>query len=240
MAIITISRGSFAGGKAVAERLARRLDCPSLSREEVLAEAANTYGVSAAELSATLNDPPPVWQQVPGKRLAYVKCVTAVLLEHARKGALVYHGYVGHLLLSDLPQVLRVRVIADLEYRIQSAMRQANLGRDEAVAYIERMDRDRSRWARFLYGVEWEDPHQYDLLINLGRMSADSACEAIARLSQQPEFAPSPDHQRHLDDASLSCRVWAALAKNPATRSAGIQVAARDGSVVVHGTVHTA
>jgi len=43
-----------------------------------------------------------------------VKCVTAVLLDHARQGNLIYHGHVGHLLLSGISHVLRVRVIADM------------------------------------------------------------------------------------------------------------------------------
>jgi cytidylate kinase len=239
MAIVTISRGSFAGGQAVAERLCARLGYPSLSREQVLLEAASDYGVSAAELTSSLNQSPPFWQQVPGKRLAYVKCVTAVLLGHARSGNLIYHGYVGHLLLSDLPQVLRVRVIADMEFRIKAAMERADLKRDQAVARIEKMDRERSRWARFLYAVEWDDPHQYDLVLNLGRLSADSACEAIARLSEQQEFSPTPEHQKRLEDASLSCRVWAALAHNPETRGVGIQVAATDGEVVISGSVRS-
>ena len=72
MAIITISRGSFAAGRSVAERLAERLDYPILGREEVLSETASDYGVSEKELSKTMNGAPPFWQQVPGKRLAYV------------------------------------------------------------------------------------------------------------------------------------------------------------------------
>ena len=239
MAIITISRGSFAGGSAVAKRLAERLGHPSLSREEVLSEAARDYGISEADLQKSLDRKPPFWQQVPGTRLAYVKCVTAVMLANAKDGNLVYQGNVGHLLLSEIPQVLRVRVIADTQYRIRAAMESANLGQEEAIAYIERVDKDRSRWARLLYGVEWEDPTQYDLIVNVGRISEDSVCETIAHMAEQKEYQTTPDSQKLLDDFSLSCRVWATLAKNADTRSAGIQVDADDGEVVVGGTVNS-
>jgi cytidylate kinase len=237
MAIITISRGSFAGGKAIAEGLAGRLGYPYLSREQVLLEAAREYGVSEAELTKSLNQSPPLWQQVPGKRMTYVKCVTAVLLEHARDGNLIYHGFVGHLLLAGISQVLRVRVLAEMEYRIKSAMVQANFTREQAIDYIQRVDRDRSRWARLLYGVDWEDPHQYDVILNLGRISAESACEMVVRMSEMAEFKPTPEGRRQLEDYSLGCRVWAALAKNPETRSAGIQVTADRGEVAITGTV---
>ena len=239
MAIITISRGSFAAGRSVAERLAERLDYPILGREEVLSETASDYGVSEKELSKTMNGAPPFWQQVPGKRLAYVKCVAAVILAHAEEGNLVYHGIAGHLILADIPQVLRVRVIADMQYRIKATMEEANLSQEEAVAYIQRVDKDRSRWGRLLYGVEWEDPSLYDLILNLGKVSAESATETVARMAEQREFESTGESKKQLDDFSLSCRVWATLAKNPVTRSAGIQVDADNGEVVIGGTINS-
>jgi cytidylate kinase len=237
MAIITISRGSFAGGKRVAEGLAQRLGYPCLGREEALQQAADEYGISESELILTLNEAPPFWQQIPGKRLAYVKCVTAVLLEHALQGNLVYHGHVGHLLLADLPGVLRVRVLADPEFRIEAAMKQTGLDRAQAIAHIQRVDKERARWAQLLYGVDWQDPNLYDVILNLGRVSADSGCETIARMTELPEYQLSDEASRRLEDFRLSCRVWGALARNPATRSAGLQITAKDGAVRITGSV---
>ncbi len=237
MATITISRGSFSGGKAVAEGLAERLGYALLSREQLLAEAADDYGISETELSAALDQTPPFWQQVPGKRLAYVRCVTAVLLDHVRHGDLVYHGYVGHLLLAGITPALAVRVIADLEMRIGSAMRLAKLSRGEALAYIQRVDRRRARWAKLLYGVDWHDPDQYDLTVNLARVPVPGAIDAIASMVRLPEYEPSAQSLKKLEDHSLSCRVWAALARDPAARSAEVHVEADAGRVCITGRV---
>ncbi len=237
MAIITISRGSFSGGKAVAEQLAERLGYPLLSREEVLLQAAEAYGISERELAESLNQPPPFWQQVLGKRLAYVKCVTAVLLEHVGQGSLVYHGNVGHLLLTGISHVLRVRVIAGLERRIAAAMAQAGLGREAAIAHIQRVDEARGRWAKVLYGVNWDDPAQYDVILNLDRLSVASACETVAQMAGLKEFQPTEQSRESLENLSLSCRVWAAMAKDPATRGAGLEVTAQGGEVLITGSV---
>ena len=237
MAIITISRGSYAGGRAVAERLAEHLGCPAVSREEVLSATTRDYGISEEELNKTLTGSGPFWQQVPGKRVAYVKCVTAAILDHAEDGNLVYHGIAGHLLLSTIPQVLRVRVIADMHYRVKATMDEANIKQEEAIAYIQRVDKQRSRWARLLYGVEWEDPSLYDLIINLGKVSEGTASTTIAGMAQQKEFEATPKNRKQLEDFSLGCRIWAALAKNPSTRSAGIEVTANGGEVVIGGKV---
>lgn len=235
MAIITISRGSYAGGSAVARAVAERLGHACLSREDVLARAAKDYDLHEEELRTALNESPAFWEQMPGKRLAYVKCVTAVLLDQAREGHLVYHGHVGHLLLGGVAHALRVRVIADLEFRLRAAMAQAGLTREQALAHIRQVDEERSRWARLLYGVEWHDPTQYHLTLNLGQLGVTTACEVIVRMAELPEFKPTPESQRHFEDLRLAARVWAALAKDPRTRSAGLHVVAHAGDIAISG-----
>ena len=237
MAIITISRGSFSGGKAVAERLGRRLEQPILSREDAIARAAEDFGIQESDLKATLSKSPPFWQQMPGKRLAYIKCITAVLLDCAREGNLIYHGHVGHLLLASVPHVLRVRVIADIEYRVKSALEKAGLEREAALAHIRRVDEARSQWARLLYGVDWEDPRHYSAVFNLEDISEDGVCEAIACMTELDEFKPTSEGTKCFEDLRLSCKVWASLAGNPKTRSAALEVTADDGDVLIQGTV---
>jgi len=241
MAIITISRGSFAGGKAVAERLGQRLGQrlgrPPLSREEVLARAAKEYGIQESELAKSLTTAPHNWQQVPGKRLAYVRCVTAALLDQASAGNLLYHGYVGHLHFAGVSHVLKVRVITDMEHRIQLAMDRNHLKREEAIAEIHRADENRRRWARFIYGVDWEDPTQYNVILNIGQMSVDGACETIARMSELADFQPTAESRKRFEDLRLSSKVWATLAKDHATRGAGVNVTADAGEVLIAGSV---
>jgi osmotically-inducible protein OsmY len=237
MAVITISRGSFAGGSAVARALAEQLGYRCLSREDALALATRDYGIHEEELRKSLNDSPRFWEEVPGKRLAYVKCLTAVLLDQAREGNLIYHGNVGHLLLTGIDHVIRVRVTAGIEYRVQAAMDQAGLSRDKALAHIRQVDEARSRWARLLYDVDWGDATQYHLTLSLGQIGVAGACSVIVRLAELDEFRPTDESRRQFEDLHLGSRVWAALAKEPLTRSAGIQVVARDGEVSITGNV---
>ncbi len=235
MPIITISRGSFAGGTSVAQALAKQLGYPCLGREDALAQAAEEYGIVEDELRRALNESPRFWEEVPGKRLAYVKCLKAVLLNQAREGNLVYHGNVGHLLVTGIPDALRVRVVADVNYRIEAAMQHASLTREKAVAYIRQVDESRRRWARLLYDVDCDDATQYHLVLNLGQIRLDSAVAVITRLWEQPEFRPTEESRRLFDDIHLTSLVWAALAKNPVTRSAGIHVEAQNGHVKITG-----
>jgi len=235
MAIITISRGTFSGGKALAERLAERLDYPCLSREDVIADAAKIYGISEEDLAAAIGEPPHFWQEVPGKRIAYLKCVTAALLDHAKEGDLVYHGHAGHLLLGGISHLIRIRVIANMDFRIRAAMERMNLGRDEAILYIEKVDKDRRKWTSFLYGVEWGDPALYDAVLNLERMDIESACETIIGMTKLDNFKSTPDSKKAFDNLVLSSRVWASLAKDDRTKTAYVKVVAADSTVIISG-----
>lgn len=237
MAIITISRGTFSGGNDLAECLSERLGYPRLGREEAIAEAEKEYGISLDKLTTAVKDPPSIWQQTVGPRLAYLKCITAAIMMHAPEGNLVYHGYAGHLLLSEVPQVLRIRVIACLEFRIKLAMKRMNLNYNDAVEYIEKVDKERSRWTYFLYGLEWQDPVLYDWVLNLEYISIENACELIACRIKLDDFKPTPKSQKAFADSLLSSRVWASLAKDERTRVASVQVSADSGVVTLSGSL---
>lgn len=237
MAIITISRGTFSGGNALAECLSARLGYPRLGREEAISEAEKEYGISLDKLTAAVKSPPSIWQQTIGPRVAYLKCLTAAIMDHAKEGDLVYHGYAGHLLLSGVPQVLRVRVIAGIESRIEMAIKQMNLTRNEAVEYIEKVDKERSRWTHFLYGLEWQDPVLYDWVLNLDSISIENACELVACRIKLDDYKSTPESQKAFEDALLSSRVWASLAKEERTRVASVQVTADSGVVTLSGSL---
>ncbi|MBN1847563.1 MAG: cytidylate kinase family protein [Deltaproteobacteria bacterium] len=237
MAIITISRGTFSGGKALAERIAERLGYPCLSREEVLAATTKEYGISEAEMTTAMNKPPPFWQQVPAKRLAYLKCVTAVLMERAKEGRLVYHGHAGHILLSGISHLIRIRLIADMAYRVEAAMERMGLDHDAAVSYIEKIDKERQKWTRFLYGVNWEDPQLYDAVFNLEQMNVSGICDLIVRMTELGVFKVTDQSKQVFEDLSLSSKVWAALAKDKRTRAVAIDIVSRNGQVTVSGSV---
>lgn len=234
MAIITISRGTYSGGKAVAESLGKKLGYPCISKEIIL-DAAEEFGVPEDKLIAAMEKPPNSWLQAPGKRIAHLNYVKYALLKRAKNDDLVYHGYAGHLLLGDIAHVMRVRVIADQEYRINAAMRLDNINRREAVSIIKKLDKHSHNWTRFLYGVDWKDPSLYDIIINLDRTSIEGAVEIIARMSELDDFKPDESSRAALNNQVLSSMIWAALTKDERTNVANLRVVADNGIVTISG-----
>jgi len=239
MALITVSRGSMSGGEALAKCVSERLEYPLVGRE-ILVEAASKLGVPEDTLRQKLEKSPGMWGRLVSNRRLYIIAVQATLAEHAADGNLVYHGHAGHLLLRNIPAVLRVRLIAPLEMRVRTLMDRQQMSRDAATEYIQNVDADRVRWTKFIYGMDWSDPSLYDLVINLEKMSLDTACSLIREGVSRPEFAASAETRKVLADFRLACRVRVALATNVETRNIELDIRALDGVVEISGDVPTA
>ncbi len=234
MSVITISRGSFSGGKLLAECLARRLGYRCIDRD-VIVERAAASGISQEDLRDALEKPPGFLDRFSHKKYIYLALIQAALAEEVRTGKAIYHGLAGHLLLRAGPQILRTRIIAPLEFRIGMAQARLKLDRDQAITYIERMDQQRRKWTQFLYGVDWGDPSLYDIVLNLETIDMEEACHVIATTAHERCFAFTPECQGAMDDLALSSRVRANLALNGSTSNLEVEVAAHGGVVSVKG-----
>ncbi len=236
MPIVTISRGSMSGGQALAQCICEALQIPCVGREIVI-EAAAKLGVPEEVLATKLERSPGLWDRLTSERRTYVAAVQAALAEHVASGNLVYHGYAGHLLLAKVPAVLRVRIIAPLDMRLEAVAERQGLDRAAGEAYIRKVDEERVRWAKMIYGVDLRDPALYDLVINLEHVSVKSACATIVEMLRQPEFVVTPQVLEAYADFALACRVRVALASSPTARGLALEVTAATGVVTVSGEV---
>ena len=234
MSIITISRGTFSGGKDLAESLARNLSYPCISRE-VIVEAAARYGASEAALSLALNHAPSLIDRLKRDRDRCLAYIRAVLCQHALEGDFIYHGYAGHHLLAGVHHMIRVRIVANVSYRISAAMKELQMTSRQAAAHINKVDEERRKWTRFLYGVAWEDPMNYDVVLNLEYLGVTGACAAVVRLTQLDQFQPTAESRKVLEDLALQSLVIAALARDERTRDADFRVRAENGVITIEG-----
>ena len=85
MPIITISRGSFSGGKMVAEGVAQMLGCRCIDRDQII-QKAEAWGVSQDDLRTAIEKPPSFLGQSPQTRYRYLAFIQAALTEEARSG----------------------------------------------------------------------------------------------------------------------------------------------------------
>lgn len=242
MTIITISRGTFGGGRAVAEGLADKLNHVCISREDIIQDAAGAFDMEESQLRDAILAAPGPLALGASDNIANVKFLRAALLERVKDNNLVYHGYGGQLLLGGLPHLLRVRVMAGMEYRIAVVMDKASLSRGKAIQHIQENDKQRAHWSMTVWGVEWNDPSQFDLVVNLDHIKVADAVDLIARAANLAEFNSAEFNSDNgtnqaFEDECITARIWVALTRNRPTRSARIQLDSKQGCVTITGDV---
>lgn len=210
MAIITISRGSYSHGKEIAEKVAGMLGYECVSRE-ILLEASQYFKVSEKKLLESIHDAPSILERITHGREKYIAYIRAALLDHVQKDNVIYHGHAGHLLIPEVPHVLKVRVIAKMDERIAFLQKKRHMSKVEAEAFLANEDKQRALWTRYLYKVDIEDPRVYDIILNIGGLTIIDACNLVCAAAKSETFTTTVESQKTLSDLAIVSHVQAAL-----------------------------
>lgn len=218
MAVITISRQVGSGGDEIAARVCERLGYRYFDKQAML-EAAEGAGLCEAEvvdfseerykvqdfLSRILRSRPRTVRQVlireethgpvdtlTARELDEERCVDLVRLavRHAyEQGDMVIVGRAGQAILRGLPGVLHVRIVAPLEDRVRRLREQGMSGISEIKLTIADRDRASAAYLKRFFGISWDDPALYHVILNTGLLDLDLAAEIIVHAVQHLPLA---------------------------------------------------
>lgn len=206
MGIIAISRGSYTKGKTIAEKVARKVGYQCISRE-VLLKAAKDFSIPEEILVRAIEDAPSFLDRITRGKEKYISLFRAALYNSLKPDNVVYHGFAYHFFLGDIPHVLKVRIITDLEDRVAMVMERDALSRKEALRSIENIDQQRIKWGRKLYGIDVSDPDLYDLVLNTGRITDDDAADVICSMAELSRFQTTTASKKAMEDLALAAEV---------------------------------
>ena len=181
--VITVSRQLGAGGTQIASRVASRLGLALVDRQ-ILDRVAEEAGVPTGLVEAVDESPAALKQRTRSVRpgapsVTYSQLIQGAIYETARKGDVLILGRGAHLLLQGMPGLLRVKIIAPMEKRVQSLSERLSLSRSAAERAIRDSDRNRAAYIKAVYGRDWMDMTCYDLVINTHQIDQETAAEII-------------------------------------------------------------
>jgi len=236
MPIITIYQGASGEGQELAETVAEALGYRCVGRE-VLVEASRRYGIPEAKLNEIVEKGPHWWERLLQDLRPYRIALQAALCELAHDGNVVYHGHLGHELLPGIAHVLKILLIAPIEFRIEQIRARQSLTDIAARHYIEEVDKVRSRRLMTMFGTDWRDPNRYDLILNMGKMRREGAKRVILEAAKLEEYQPTAASCQAFDQLALGSRVHAMLCASPDVKGLALEVRAEGGHVHVKGRV---
>ena len=228
MGIITISRGSYSKGRETAEKLAQVLGYECISRD-VLLEASELFNIPEVKLVRAIHDAPSFFERFKHGKEKYILFIREAFLEHLKKDNVVYHGLAGHFFIKGIPNILKVRIIANIDDRIKEEMRREKISEKEARDILKKDDEERRKWSMHLYGIDTNDPSLYDMVLHIDSLKVGDAVEILADMARRPCFQTTAESRMKLNDFHLAARAHAKLFD----RFPEVEVKCRNGVVYV-------
>lgn len=236
MPIITTYRGAFTAGEEIAKGVAQALGYRCVSRE-VLIEASRNCGISEAKLNDVVEKDPHWWERWLQDMRPYRVALQAAMCEIAQGGDVVYHGHIGHELLPGIRHVLKVMLMAPIEFRIKQVQTQQGLDEAKARRYIDQVDEARTRRLVALFGADWRDITRYEMVLNVAQLGIEDVTRLIVEAAGLERFRPTAASEQEFKNLALASRIEALLVTSSRFRNLGITVRAEKGEVYVSGVL---
>jgi hypothetical protein len=109
-----------------------------------------------------------------------------------------------------MPNVFKVRLVADMEDRVEEMSRRMGIDAAEARERIQREDSRRQEWDESLVAGHGE-ADSFDLSVNLHSLDVDRAAQIIVDAARIAMGGTSEDLQTMLTDLALASRIEAVL-----------------------------
>ncbi len=196
--VLTISREVGCNGVKLAQLLANRLNSQKLQAnwkvisKEVFHESAKELKMDPEQVRKILQQSEKFTFEEMIKAfydkhyksdLTIGKTMKGVILQIATDGNCIIVGRAGHIIAKDIKNALHIRLIAPLDYRINTIMQNNLLTQKEAINFIQQVDKERMAFRK---AILKEDPQNeiFDITFNRAAFNDEQMVDLI-------EFAAS-------------------------------------------------
>jgi cytidylate kinase len=212
MAVIAMTREMGSLGKDVAAGLAEKMGLTVVHHELVEHHLAERLGVQESAVHRYLEGEASLLERWKIDKQKLSRFTAEEILELASKGNVIIRGWGATGVLRHIPHVLRVRVSADMGFRERVMMQRLGVS-DVAAARreIERSDAAHAATVRRFFGVDWQNPLLYHVVLNTGGVPVETCVAILRLLAERPEFQENEETRAALADKLVESRVRAAL-----------------------------
>jgi cytidylate kinase len=212
MPIVTISRQYGAGGSSVADLVAAGLDAEVVDKK-LIEEVAKRLSIRPSDVEAeerprTLLErlvrsfsalepgmgvgwSPPYPDPLFDTRKEIINLTEKVIHEVAESGNVVIVGRGAGFVLRDRPGTFRVFLRAPDAVRVKTLMARYGFTETEARRKMHETDSNRAAYIKQLYGHDWCDVDEYDLIVNTGNVGYEAVATMILDGVRSPALAPA-------------------------------------------------
>ena len=186
--IITVGRQHGSNGRDIARALADELGYTCYDKEIVDHAAENSCfskeifnSYDEKKISPFISPNPHYIGMNEGFRLNMQVAATQfeTIKNLAEQGNAIFVGRCADYILRKRTDLLRVFIMADEDFRIQTIMKRKSLNMDQAKKLIKEVDKDRSSYYKYYTDQLWGDAQNFDMCINSGRLGVEGSVKVI-------------------------------------------------------------
>jgi cytidylate kinase len=212
MAVIAMTREMATRGSEVAVGLAKQLGLAIVHHEIVEHDIAERAGMPESEVHRFLEGETSLLERWTLDRKRMSRYTAQEILELAVKGNVLIRGWGATYLLKSVPHVVCVRICAPMLFRERVLIERLGDGiAANARLEIERSDAAHNGTMQKLFGIDWEDPSLYAIVLNTARVPVADCVEHIVRLAESSTFQETARSRNVLIDQVILFRARAAM-----------------------------
>ena len=186
--IITFGRQHGSRGYLIAQQLAAQLGCRYFDKEILERAAENSH--FSREILKSYDEqrvfpyfiPAAGSLELGGDFRLNMRLANAefdAIRELAEEGDAVFMGRCADYVLRDRPDLVRVFITAERDFRVQTVVENSDLTAEQAKKLIKSVDKDRASYYSYYTDQTWGDAACYDLSLNVTRIPVEGAVRII-------------------------------------------------------------
>jgi cytidylate kinase len=239
MAILSISNEFKSGATEIGHAIEKQLGYEFLSQSRIMHEASQAgkeWGRFSREYGQAT---PTIWERYDWSFMGFMALVQSITLDHALKDNTVIMSRGANYLLKGIPHILRIRVAAPLEKRIERIMLQESLSWETARLLVKKADHEIIAAIQQLYGKKWDDPSAYEIKFDTSLQEGEQIIESVKSLLTAKDHLKTPEAQQQLTMKALAARIKAKILINPKFLIPTLEVKATPEEIVLHGVARS-
>ena len=238
MPLVAMTREMGSLGKDVAAQLCERAG-KRVIHHEMIGMLADKMRLRKSHVVRFLEGKAGIWERMTTDATSVAIFTADETLRLAEsEDVAVLRGWGAAHLLRCVPHVVCVRVCAPFETRVERMMQRLNTDdRGFVESEIRHSEEAHAAITRRHFGIDWQQPEHYDLVLNTERVSIGRCVDEIATLVAEPQFQETPESRRVFSDLALQTHVRAALRADQRTSKANVLINAADGRITLSGVV---
>ena len=225
MSVITVFNALHCNEELIIPQLVAKTGYRLISDGEIVALASKLSGIASDRVSRAFSAKTSLFNPFTHEKERSVAYLRLAVAEILAEGNMVVVGFGCHLVPASISHVLRICLIAEMNYRLSLASAEK-----DSLKAIHKSDEDIAAWTLQLLGKTdpW-DPALYDMVIPTDKIGADESVHLIVRNLHADVLAPTAASLAALADFHLQAKAQVALA----LEGHDVGVRAKDGAVTL-------